>query len=102
MTYDQLLALDSALEQYFALLDNATALQARLAAATAPPWQGMTSQAASSQIRADLASVAALWQRDQPAQTRVIRAGGFMNHHRELVTNIDMNWGASYRGRHAL
>jgi hypothetical protein len=96
MSYDELAALDRALERYFALLDDATALQTRLTAATAAPWHGMTPQAASAQIRADLASVATRWERSEPAQTRIIRAGGFMNHHRELVTNIDMSWGASY------
>ena len=92
MTYAQLADLNQTLKSYFALLDHASALQARLDAATSGPWQGQTVSGAQAQIQADLDDLAQRWGRTG----QVVRTTGFINLKQELVNGIGLSWGAAY------
>lgn len=96
MTYDDLKALDEALETYFSYIDNAAALSAQLAAIAddANPWKGKLAEDAVKLIDKDLDAVVAQWQR--AGSRDVIKQGGFLSLPKDLVNGIGLDWGASY------
>lgn len=96
MGYDDLKALDSAVETYFGYIDNADALATQLAAISdgANPWKGKSAEEAAKQISQDLDFAAAKWERTGAKD--VIKKGGFLSLPKDFVTGIGLDWGASY------
>ena len=96
MGYDDLKALDSAVEAYFGYIDNTEALATQLAAISddANPWKGKSAADAVKQINQDLDFAAARWER--AGAKDVIKKGGFLSLPKDFVTGIGLDWGASY------
>lgn len=96
MGYDDLKALDSAVETYFGYIDNAEALATQLAAISddANPWKGKSAADVVKQINQDLDFAAAKWERTGAKD--VIKKGGFLSLPKDFVTGIGLDWGASY------
>ncbi len=94
--YDDLRALDSAVETYFSYIDDAKALATQLAGITddANPWKGKAAEDAAKQISQDLDFAAAKWER--AGAKDVIKKGGFLSLPKDFVDGIGLDWGASY------
>jgi hypothetical protein len=94
--FEEIAWIDNVMQVYFAFLDDDKGLEAALARAADPPWKGMTADAAKKQIQADLNDVAGKWERSNPTQKAVIKAGGITDLDRRFVDGIGLHWGAAY------
>jgi hypothetical protein len=96
MGYDDLKALDSAVETYFSFIDDAEALATQLTAITddANPWKGKAAEDVAKQINKDLDFAAAKWERTGAKD--VIKQGGFLSLPKDFVDGIGLDWGAIY------
>lgn len=97
--YDELHALNVYFKQYFAYLDDHTALQARLTAAESGFWKGKSLTAAIKLIQKDLKEISAAWKGTRSNPQQIFKTSGFLNQSRALVKGLvenGMDWGARY------
>jgi hypothetical protein len=94
--FEEIAWIDNVMQAYFGFLDDDKGLESALARAADPPWKGMAADAAKKQIQADLNDVAGKWERSNPAQKSVIKAGGITDLDRRFVDGIGLHWGAAY------
>lgn len=99
LDYDKLAEMDTALEKYFAYIDKPDELEQRLAEPDIKaPWKGKTKDAALKIIKADLDSLAGIWERGDKDKKDVIKKGGFMDFSKEFVEGMKLDWGGSSYG----
>lgn len=102
--YDTIAGLDRLLEEYFALLDNATALSTALAAIKTGPWRGLSAARARSLIQADVNNLSKTLERrrsrvDGSDLRPIFKVRAILDFDKRLVRcmeNAGLDWGAWY------
>jgi hypothetical protein len=102
--YDTIAGLDALLEEYFALLDNATALTTALAAIKTGPWRGLSATRARSLIQDDVNRLSKTlerrWSKADGSDLRpIFKARAILDFDKRFVRcmeNAGLDWGAWY------
>jgi hypothetical protein len=97
--YDAIARLDSLLERYFALQDDAAQLTALLAAAKVKPWMGKTLPQALAAVTADLRKLSAKLARGSAKSRAHFKAHALLDFDKRFVEGMErggLHWGGEY------